>query len=407
MSSTIVVNLGVFHSEDKEEEEEEEEESEDEKSDNESVEEGVLFAASNSLDQPERMMPADKIQFRNRKLSPDKEHKIHFAKNELQNIKNGGYLTSGDICKYFDYLGGQDKQLCKNFPDRKPSLFHSTSFITFNSDGTCKYLKKNQNSKIDISKMRNIFIPIHKGSHFTCVVIFMDKKRISYYDSLLTTNRTRTACVHKKTQQEKILGVVMQYLQDEFKKNGNNLIDQNDWSLKTMCNVPQQDNTKDCGIFVCLYCDFSLNDCALDFDQNDIRCREWRKKIVLSILSIDNNDDNDSDPVIASQLTWTKETEKHVKMPDFNLSKIWDENSGCHYECNDNCDGKDKCNNKRIQQNQWKNVMERDSGNPNKGFGLFFEEGCRKDDFIIEYMGKVTKKHGGIYSMKINPPPES
>ncbi len=345
----IVVNLGVFHleGEDKEEEEEEEE-SEDEEYNNESVEDGVLFAASNSPDQPERMMPANKIQFLNRKLSPDEEHKIHFAKNELQNIKNGGCLTSGDTCKYFDCLGGQDKQLCKDFPDRKPSLFHSTSFITFNSDGTCKYLKKNRNLKIDISKMRNIFIPIHKGNHFTCVVTFLDKKRISYYSSLLATNRTRKACVHKKTKQEKILGVVMQYLQDEFKKNGNNFIDENDWSLKTMCNVPQQDNTKDCGIFVCLFCNSILNDCALDFDQNDIRCGEWHNKIVQSILSIDNNDGDDSNPVIASHLTWTKETEKHVKMPDFNLSKICNENLGCHYECNDNCDGKDKCNNKRI-----------------------------------------------------------
>ncbi len=39
-----------------------------------------------------------------------------------------------------------------------------------------------------------------------------------------------------------------------------------------------------------------------------------------------------------------------------------------------------------------------------RGKGLFLEEGCRKDDFIIEYMGKVTKKHGSNYSMKINPP---
>ncbi len=132
----IVVNLGVFHSEDTDkEEEEEEEESEDEEYDNESVKESVLFAASNSPDQPERMMPANKIQFLNRNISPDEEHKIHFAKNELQNIKNEGCLTSGDICKYFDYLGGQDKQLCKDFPDRKPLLFHSTSFITFTQMG--------------------------------------------------------------------------------------------------------------------------------------------------------------------------------------------------------------------------------------------------------------------------------
>jgi SET domain-containing protein len=48
--------------------------------------------------------------------------------------------------------------------------------------------------------------------------------------------------------------------------------------------------------------------------------------------------------------------------------------------------------------------VERDSGNQKKGFGLFLEDGCRKDDFIIEYMGRVTKKHDGNYSMKINPP---
>ncbi len=63
----------------------------------------------------------------------------------------------------------------------------------------------------------------------------------------------------------------MQYLQGEFKKNNYNLIDENNWSLKTICDVPQQENTEDCGIFVCLYCDFILNDCALDFTQDDIR----------------------------------------------------------------------------------------------------------------------------------------
>ena len=55
----------------------------------------------------------------------------------------------------------------------------------------------------------------------------------------------------------------------------------------TNCNVPQQENTEDCGIFVCLYCKFILNDCALDFTQDDIRNGEWCKKMVLSILSID------------------------------------------------------------------------------------------------------------------------
>jgi hypothetical protein len=132
----------------------------------------------------------------------------------------------------------------------------------------------------------------------------------------------------------------MKYLQDEFKKNDYDLIDENNLSLKTICDVPQQDNTKDCGIFVCLYCDFILNDCALDFTQDDIRYGEWRKKMVLSILSINNNDDNISNPVecferprpeIASHLTWTRGTKQHVRIPDLKLSKICNENLGCHY----------------------------------------------------------------------------
>ena len=117
VSSTIVVNLGVFHEEDEEEEEELEEDSEDEESDDESVEEGVLLAESNSPDQPERMMPANKIQILNLELTLNEEHKINLGSNELQNIKNGGCLTSGDNCKYFDYLGGQDKRVNKEKGD--------------------------------------------------------------------------------------------------------------------------------------------------------------------------------------------------------------------------------------------------------------------------------------------------
>jgi len=51
------------------------------------------------------MMPANKIQILNLELTPNEEHKINLGSNELQNIKNGGCLTSGDICTYFDYLG--------------------------------------------------------------------------------------------------------------------------------------------------------------------------------------------------------------------------------------------------------------------------------------------------------------
>ncbi len=53
-----------------------------------------------------------------------------------------------------------------------------------------------------------------------------------------------------------------------------------------MCNVPQQDttNTTDCGLFVCMYCNFILNDCKLDFKQDNITNSDWRDMMILSIL---------------------------------------------------------------------------------------------------------------------------
>jgi hypothetical protein len=40
------------------------------------------------------MMLANKIEVRNRELTPEEEKKINLAKNELQNIKNGRCLTT-------------------------------------------------------------------------------------------------------------------------------------------------------------------------------------------------------------------------------------------------------------------------------------------------------------------------
>ncbi len=56
----------------------------------------------------------------------------------------------------------------------------------------------------------------------------------------------------------------------------------NEWKLYTMCKVPQQDttNTTDCGVFVCMYCKFILNDCKLDFSQNDITNCNWRDRMI-------------------------------------------------------------------------------------------------------------------------------
>jgi Ulp1 family protease len=99
----------------------------------------------------------------------------------------------------------------------------------------------------------------------------MEQMKIKYYESLLYDNVTRYGCRHKVKKQEDTLQDLRDYLQKEHMKEKH--IDlPNEWKLYTMCNVPQQNttNTTDCGVFVCMYCDFIQKDCKLDFKQDII-----------------------------------------------------------------------------------------------------------------------------------------
>jgi Ulp1 family protease len=74
-----------------------------------------------------------------------------------------------------------------------------------------------------------------------------------------------------------------------------------------MCNVPQQDitNTTDCGVFVCMYCNFILNDCKLDFNQHNITKSHLRDRMILSILLVkatNDKDKNNNDKVTISAI---------------------------------------------------------------------------------------------------------
>jgi Ulp1 family protease len=87
--------------------------------------------------------------------------------------------------------------------------------------------------------------------------------------------------------QEDTLQILRDYLHHENMNNKHTDLP-NELKLYSMCKVRQQGktNTTDCGVFVCMYCDFILNDCKLDFSQNDIYNSNWRDRIILSILLV-------------------------------------------------------------------------------------------------------------------------
>jgi Ulp1 family protease len=155
----------------------------------------------------------------------------------------------------------------------------------------------------NIFDMRYVFIPIHYGLHLMCAVIYMEQMKIEYYNSLLFDNVTRHGCRHKVKMQEDTVQVLRDYLQKEHMKDKHIYLP-NEWKLNTMCKVPQQDttNTIDCAVFVCMYCNLILNDCKLDFNQDNITNSHWRDRMILSILSVKPKNDKEKTTMTKSHL---------------------------------------------------------------------------------------------------------
>jgi hypothetical protein len=219
----------------------------------------------------------------------------------------------------------------------------------------------------------------------------------------------------------RILQALLQYLKDEhLNKHSVELPDQHLWTLHSFCQAPQQDNTEDCGIFVCLYCELILHDLDLTFTHDQIKEGKWRMKMILSILSIKDdisNDDNDENAgevelLSSSEMNRSVQQLKHaVKAKQIVSNSKWGkslvttpdctENLHTLVECEKGCQGGMNCPNKRIQTGLWKKVETKET--QGSGNGLFAMEDIKKGDYIIEYVGRiVNKEQDNVYGMKIS-----
>ncbi len=133
-----------------------------------------------------------------------------------------------------------------------------------------------------------------------------------------------------------------------------------------MCKVPQQDktNTTDCGVFVCMYCNFILNDCKLDFSQNNINNSNWQERMILSILLVKpkNNKESNNDYKVAIstiKMMWNHKQKNIARASTWStnlrMKKDCKANKEDKIDCDDDCNGGLDCKNKRVQKCTWKN----------------------------------------------------
>ena len=269
-------------------------------------------------------------------LSPDEQKAVNSAMNlrgskhkvikandtdsvqrhSMQTLRPGQWLND-EIINYFlkNCLAVRDKKICSEQSGRKRSHFFNTFFIftMFDEENIDQRLRGKYNyqnvkrwgAKVpgkDIFNLKYIFCPINIGNlHWTSAVIFMEEKRIQYYDSMGGTDRAK-------------LEGLLQYLKDEYKAKKGEELDISQWTLvNNTKDTPKQENGDyentvvlfvlslsllqessflffsykqqpgfDCGVFTCMFADFISRDLPLTFDQGHlIHCRD---RIALSIM---------------------------------------------------------------------------------------------------------------------------
>lgn len=175
----------------------------------------------------------------------------------LQTLAPGQWLND-EIINYFlkNCLAKRDENLCKKQPGRKRSHFFNSFFVQTmfdeknnNPSLRGKYNYKNVkrwSKKVpgkDVFNLKYIICPINLDNmHWTSAVIYMEEKRIQYYDSLGGTDRTK-------------LDGLLSYLKDEYRIKKGGELDVDEWTLVSCTgDTPRQKNGKNV-YFICLwYC---------------------------------------------------------------------------------------------------------------------------------------------------------
>ena len=161
----------------------------------------------------------------------------------------------------------------------KKSHFFSSGFITrllnLGIGGSGKYDYpgvRRWSKKFDVFSLKCIYFPINiDNTHWTMLVLNIEKKSIQFYDSMNGGGRIYLEGIQK-------------WIVDEGKAKKDMIIDPNDWKLLShQENVPKQKNGYDCGIFSCICADYLSDDLPLQcYSQDDMTM--FRRKIGAAIL---------------------------------------------------------------------------------------------------------------------------
>jgi sentrin-specific protease 1 len=109
------------------------------------------------------------------------------------------------------------------------------------------------------------------GNHFILLIINISEKHLKIFDSLNYRYNDLITFINNWWNLHC----------DNYYPNVDHQLKSKKWKI-TYMNCPKQDNCDDCGVFVCMFCDYYLDNLPMDFKQKDIKY--FRSKIMRDLL---------------------------------------------------------------------------------------------------------------------------
>ena len=134
---------------------------------------------------------------------------------------------------------------------------------------------------VNIFEFDLLLIPINDILHWTLIVVDVNRRHITYFDSL-TFGSHRSHVKH-------ITDFLTLHYVHRF--GSRKALVKQDWSSRYASDITKQQNSNDCGVFTCLYSEFAIGLQKLPV-WNDITAE--RKRIALCIRNARINSDGDS-----------------------------------------------------------------------------------------------------------------
>jgi sentrin-specific protease 1 len=200
---------------------------------------------------------------------------IPMTKDKFSCLSPSTWLNDEVINFYMSILQERDDTLVIEYnkkekdeknKKRTSHYFNSFFFTKLLENGFYNYANvKRWSRKFDIFTKEKVFIPVNlHNTHWTLVVIYIQKKEIHYYDSMSGSGKT-------------YLDASLQWLIDEGKEKKNLIIKREEWKLfDKESHVPQQRNGYDCGMFTILCADYCSDDLPLKYNQQEMSDNRYR-----------------------------------------------------------------------------------------------------------------------------------